>query len=63
LSNKTKALKLLNKGGGTRGYKIIVLDFEEWLNNTEAMNELKKMSAKEVVGVVREVWEECKSIE
>jgi len=59
----SRVLKLLNKSGGTRGYKVIVLDFEEWLNNDEAMNELRNMTGKEVVGVLRKVWEECKSIE
>ena len=42
-------------------YKRIVEDFEEYMNDTEAMNELRDMSAKVVVKIVKEVWEEIKS--
>ena len=64
MKNKVKAkiFGLLKKSEGIRDYKLIVLDFEEWVNNNEAMGELRNMTGKEVVSIMREVWEECKSI-
>ena len=59
---RKNALGMLNKSECIRDYKAIVLDFEEWINNTQAFGELRKMSTKEALGIVREVWEECKSL-
>ena len=38
-----------------------ISDFEEWLNDTIAMQQLREMDAKNVVSIMREVWEEIKS--
>ncbi len=64
MRNKVKA-KALNyvHVGKELDYKRVVLDFEEYLNNEEAMNELKSMKCTQysVVDIIREVWEEIKS--
>ena len=62
MKGREKALSMLNKSECIRDYKAIVLDFEEWINNTQAINELRKMSGKEVISIAREVWEKCKSL-
>ena len=41
--------------------KRIIKEFEDWLNDTQAMQELREMDSKSVVGIMREVWEELKS--
>ena len=42
-------------------YKRVVEDFEEYMNSAIVMDELRDMNAKDVVRVIREVWEEVKS--
>ena len=41
-------------------YKRIVLDFDEYMNNALVMEELRDMSAKDAVRIMREIWEEVK---
>jgi len=41
--------------------KRIIKDFDDWLNDTEAMQQLREMNAGVVVAITREVWEEIKS--
>ena len=41
-------------------FKRIVEDFDEYMNNTLVMVELRDMSAKDVIRIVREIWEEVK---
>ena len=41
----------------------IRLDWEEYMDDSQAMKELREMSGKEVVRIMREVWEEVKSID
>ena len=57
-----KVLKAILDNGQEVNYKDIVLDFEEYMNDALVMAELRDMSAKDIVRIVREVWEECKSI-
>ena len=65
MKNKVKAKVLSNfvQIGKEADYKRIVLDFEEWLDDNQAMGELRQMSGKEVVKILKEVWEEVKSID
>ena len=65
MRNKVKAKVLGNyvHVGRELDYKRVVLDFEEYMNNTLVMDELRDMDAKDVVRIVREIWEEVKSID
>ena len=45
-----------------RSYKNMVLDWEEYMDNTEEMNELRKMSGSEAVKTIKKIWEDIKSI-
>ena len=62
MRNKVKVKVLGNyvHVGKELDYKRVVLDFEEYMNDTSAMEELRNMPAKVVVNIVREVWEEIK---
>ena len=60
MRNKVRARVI---GRELRDYKNMILDWEEYMDDTQAMNELREMSGKEVVRVIREVWEEVKSID
>ena len=46
-----------------RSYKNMILDWQEYMDDTQAMKELRDMSGKEVVRIMREVWEDIKSID
>ena len=59
---KAKVLEYIHIGKEA-DYKRIVLDFEEYMNNVQVMDELRDMSAKDVVRIIREIWEEVKSID
>ena len=59
MQNKVKA-KVFKE---IRSYKNMVLDWEEFMDDAQAMKELRTMSGRDVVKTMKEVWEEVKSID
>ena len=51
MRNKVRARVI---GRELRDYKNMILDWEEYMDDTQAMNELREMSGKEVVRIIRE---------
>ena len=40
--------------------ELVIKAFDEWLNNTQYMDDLRGRKSKEVVRTVREKWEQLK---